>query len=73
MDVLDQVAALLRVSFVGYGQPFECGPELSHCVPVQVILIRLFGGNGSSHTQDSRERRRFLTWQGNAKCGNEAI
>ena len=43
MHLLDQVAALFRVSLVRAGEPFKRRPILVHRIPVQVILAHLAG------------------------------
>ena len=62
MNVLAQVAALFRVSFIGPREPFERRSEFIDRFPVLAILIRLAGRDEfSSHTQGSRRGGRFLT------------
>src|ERR1700677_1298991 len=63
MNVLAQVAALLRICFVGSCQAFECGAKLVQGLPVEAILICLYGQNRflSSHNEGSRRTSRFLT------------
>jgi hypothetical protein len=46
MNVLGQVAALFRVSFISPREPFDGRAEFIDRIPVQVILTRLPGRNG---------------------------
>jgi hypothetical protein len=60
---LAQVAAFLRICFVGSCQAFECGTKLVQGLPVEAILICLSGQNRflSPHNQGSRRTSKFLT------------
>lgn len=53
MNILGEVAPLFQISFVGPREPFECGSELFHGLPVEVILARLPSQDGLS-TSHSR-------------------
>src|SRR5512146_2156260 len=70
MNVLAQVAAFLRICFVGSRQPFECGTKLVQGVLVEAILICLSGQNRflSSLNQGSRRTSKFLTGSNGRFC-----
>jgi hypothetical protein len=40
VDFLQQVAALLGIGFIGFGEPVECWAEMDCCVVVEAILGR---------------------------------
>ena len=62
VNLLEQVAALFRMSFVGAGEAFEGGRELFRGIAVLVVLGR--DGLDSCHIQGSRRWRSFLTLSG---------
>src|ERR1700721_2122287 len=63
MNVLAQVAAFLRICFVGSCQTFKCGTKLVQSLPVEAVLICLSGQSRflSSLNQGSRQTSNFLT------------